>query len=72
MLIRRLLGRVTCTDCGKDYKNALTLNAHKHYDCGAKKKFNCVHCDYSTKRMYDLEKHISRKHSSKPIKHEAQ
>ncbi|XP_050301568.1 transcriptional repressor CTCFL-like [Anthonomus grandis grandis] len=54
--------RLLCTNCGKRYKNRNSLDCHKRFDCGKEKKFKCDVCDYSTKRVHALKKHMKSRH----------
>ncbi|KAH1002470.1 hypothetical protein HUJ04_008555 [Dendroctonus ponderosae] len=56
------VGAVRCPKCQKLYKNARTMLAHLHQDCGKEKAHNCNFCTSRFKRRHNLKTHIIRRH----------
>ncbi|XP_060535612.1 zinc finger protein 425-like [Cylas formicarius] len=53
-----------CDTCGRAYKYRGGLTQHKKYFCMREKKLECEipDCTYKTNRVYDLSRHMRKKH----------
>lgn len=51
-----------CKACGKVYKYQRGLRRHELYECGDKKLFPCMYCQYKAKQKETLKMHVFSKH----------
>ena len=54
--------KLECNICGKMFVQTRDLNRHQKTVYYKDKKYQCIHCDYSTDRSYNLTRHVDNKH----------
>ena len=54
--------KLECNICGKMFVQTRDLNRHQKTVYYKDKKYQCIHCEYSTERLYNLNRHVDKKH----------
>lgn len=60
-------GKYHCPTCNTGYARRDTVIGHYRYDCGQAPRYKCSYCGKLTKKKYNMNDHIKRKHPAKPL-----
>lgn len=58
-------GTFPCPGCTKLYRHKRNMLSHFRLECGQIPQLRCHYCSYSSKRTYDLKRHIRNRHKEK-------
>lgn len=58
-------GIFPCPRCTKLYRHKRNMLSHFRLECGQIPQLRCHYCSYSSKRKYDLKRHIRHCHEEK-------
>ena len=73
---RRATGRQTepknfpCPNCSSGFTYEKGLVQHVKYECGQKPRFKCPYCEYLSKWMNNVYKHVRTMHKGKGVRYE--
>jgi hypothetical protein len=58
-------GIFPCPGCMKVYQYRRNMLAHLRLECGQVPQLKCDYCSYCSKKKYDLQRHIKRRHKGR-------
>lgn len=59
--------RYCCPKCLKSYSSKSAVTSHYKYDCDKPPRFQCPYCGKLSKKKFNVQDHIKRKHPTQPI-----
>lgn len=59
--------RYLCPRCQKSYSTKSAVTAHYKYDCDKPPRFECPYCGKLSKKKFNIQDHIKRKHPNQTV-----